>query len=345
MKNVCYLLIICLFAACSEIRYVGIETYNPSDITYPKSVRKVLVVDNALPQAPDTGYSYLISGADQGASRANADSALFDACRALGNALVDANYFDDVLLFDVGTRQDNTFLADVKLTTEQVQSLCEETGADAVISFDRLLFNMKREVSKNIFEGYFNGTIRIDIMGIARSYLPDKNKQPTTVLIADSIFWMESGVSIAYLDFILPTPDDALRTAAKYIGTKISSAFVPHWNEETRWYFTGIGSHWKKASAYAGAEKWESASESWQSLYEKASGWKEKAKSASNLALCYEMSGDLKKAGELASESYGLFLKNKGEESAYTLIQKQYMLTLEKRLQDDRKLNLQIGEE
>ncbi|GHT35484.1 hypothetical protein AGMMS49574_24960 [Bacteroidia bacterium] len=344
MKNVCYLLIICLFTACSEIRYVGIETYNPSDITYPKSVRKVLVIDNALPQAPDTGYSYLIAGVAQDTCRANADSALFDACRALGNALVDADYFDDVLLFDVGTRQDNAFLADVKLTTEQVQSLCEETGADAVISFDRLLFNMKREVS-NTFEGYFNGTIRVDIMGIARSYLPDKNKLPTTVLIADSIFWMESGISIAYLDHILPTPDDALRIAAKYIGMKISSAFVPHWNEETRWYFTSVGSRWKKASAYAGAEKWESASESWQSLYENASGWIEKAKSASNLALYYEMSGDLKKARDLASESYELFLKNKGEENAYTLIQKQYMLTLEKRLQNDRKLNLQIGEE
>jgi hypothetical protein len=307
-------------------------------------VRKVLVVNNALPQSPETGYSYTLRGIPQDTCLAYADSALFDACNALGTALVEADFFDDVLLFDGGTREDNSPLMDVKLTFEQVQALCEETGADAVISFDRLLFNMKKDVL-TIFDGYFDGTVRVDIMGVARSYLPDKSKPTVTVLASDSVFWMESGISLAHLNAVLPPPDDALRIAAQYIGAKIAPAFVPHWNDEIRWYFTGLGAYWKEASAYAAAEKWEGAYIRWQNLYEKASSWKQKAKSASNLAFYYEMSGELQRAYDLASESYDLFLKNKGEDYTYTLIQKQYVQTLSKRVQDDKKLNLQFGEE
>ena len=46
-----------LLSACSTINYVGIETYNPAEVTFPENVAKVLIVNNAVPQPEDAGYT------------------------------------------------------------------------------------------------------------------------------------------------------------------------------------------------------------------------------------------------------------------------------------------------
>ena len=80
MRTTLYLLMACLFSACNTIEYIGIETYNPAEITFPKNVDKVLIVNNAVPQPDDVGYTYNLYGTVQDTARAHADSALYDAC-------------------------------------------------------------------------------------------------------------------------------------------------------------------------------------------------------------------------------------------------------------------------
>ncbi|MDR1258593.1 MAG: tetratricopeptide repeat protein [Tannerellaceae bacterium] len=343
-KTYCLLPVICLLAACDSIRYVGIETYNPSDVTYPKSVRKVLIVNNALPQPPDTGYEFNFFGQPQDTCRANADSALFDACRSLGVAIAGTNFFDDVLLFHEGTRKDSFFLEDARLTREDVTSLCKETGTDAVISLDRLLFETKKKVTA-YREDYLTGSIDVEMKGILRSYLPGRTNPVITITMSDSVSFFEEAYSPEMLSELLPTTDDALRISGGYIGGKMHQAFVPHWKNELRWYFTGPGARWKEAAAYASGGKWEKAAERWQYIYDHTQQWSNRAKSAASLALCYEIAGDFEKALEWAKVSSDLFGKNKGKGNSHTQKQELYITTLEKRIMNDRKLNLQIRDE
>ncbi|MDR1881712.1 MAG: DUF6340 family protein [Prevotella sp.] len=343
MKEMCCLSIVCLLTACSSTRYMGIETYNPADVTYPANVRKVLIVNNALPQPPDRGYEFKLLGISQ-TDKAETDSALFDACRALGGAIAEANYFDDVLLFQEATRKDSVFFLDVKLTQEEVAALCEETGAEAVISFDRLLFDIKKDV-KAFPEGYVSGEIQIAIEGIARSYLPGRANPVATILASDSLLFREEASRIEEVAALLPTTNDALRTAGDYIGHKIYPAFVPHWKEELRWYFTASGARWKEASVYAADEKWENASERWLYIHAHSSRWESKAKAASNLALACEVTGNLEKALEWAKTAHSLFDKNRGSDNAQTRVQQLYVETLEKRILNDKKLNSQFRAE
>lgn len=343
MRTLLYLWSVCLFSACSTIEYVGIETYNPAEITFPKSVSKVLIVNNAVPQPANAGYTYTLYGVRQDTARAEADSALFDACHSLGKTIMDNAFFEDVLLYHDETRKDNKYLTDEKLTQGAIDKLCDETGADAVISFDRLVFLMDKDV--RAFSGNFvSGTIDVKINGVVRSYLPGREGPLATVYMEDSIAWSEAVDNMEILKQYLPSPDEALRAAGQYIGTKVTPNFVPHWEKESRWFFKGEGARWKEATAYATADKWEEAAVRWRQIYGNSSKWKEQAKAASNLALIYEMNTELEKAFDWASKSYNLFKKKKGDDYNYTKMQKLYMEALAQRIRSNQKLNKQIGQ-
>ena len=112
MRSILFIGIAGLLSACSTINYVGIETYNPAEVTFPENVAKVLIVNNAVPQPEDAGYEYTLQGEKQDTCKAKADSALFDACRTLGEAIVEASYFNDVLLYHDAVRKDNQAFLD-----------------------------------------------------------------------------------------------------------------------------------------------------------------------------------------------------------------------------------------
>ena len=127
-----------------------------------------MIVNNAVPQPDDVGYIYNLYGTVQDTARAHADSALYDACHSLGKSIVDVPFFNDVLLYHGGTRQNTKYLEDEKLTPEIVKELCRETGTDAVISFDRLLFQMEKDVVA-FAEGF--------VVGGSRSRLSSRTRQ------------------------------------------------------------------------------------------------------------------------------------------------------------------------
>ncbi|MDR1982064.1 MAG: DUF6340 family protein [Tannerellaceae bacterium] len=344
-KTFCLFLLTALLAACTSMRYIGIDTYNPAEITYPEGVGTVLVVNNALPQDPASGCEFKLLGVDQDTCRMQADSALFDLCRTLGKTIFETGFFHDVVLFEECTREDGFFLSDQKLTAEQVVSLCEEAEADAVISLDRMLFRMKKNVSA-FAEGYVHGEIKVEVNAVLRTYLPGREQPMATLLVSDSLFWGEYADNAGTLDDVLPPPDEALRTVGAYVGEKVYAYFVPHWASSIRWYYIGgFGTQWKEASALAANEKWEQAGERWQQINARATNWQAKAKSASNIALAYELKDEINTALEWAEKSYRLFEENKGNDHKDTQLAKSYVDALTDRIRAGEKLKVQFGEE
>jgi len=320
---------------------MNIDTYNPAEITFPENVKNILIVNNAYPQNPASGYEYSLYGVNQDTCRAHADSALFDAPIFLAKAIADADFFEDVLIYHYATRKDTIAAFDVKLTSDQIIELCEETGTDAVVSFDRLLFNMKKDVTAQSESGVL-GKIRVDAFAIVRGYLPGRANPLATVVVSDSVFWEEYVDNLSILDLILPNSDNALRIAAAYVGTRVYPNFVPHWNTESRWYFTDLNSRWKEATTYANGQKWDLAGERWQSIYNSSNKKQVKAKLASNIALCYEMLSDFKKAYEWAEKSKGYFEESLGENHNHTKLLTLYAKALSERIQSDVKLDIQL---
>ena len=82
-----------MLSACSTINYVGIETYNPAEVTFPENVAKVLIVNNAVPQPEDAGYEYTFAGESRILAKRKRIVRCLTLCRTLGEAIVEASLF------------------------------------------------------------------------------------------------------------------------------------------------------------------------------------------------------------------------------------------------------------
>lgn len=344
-KSIILLGLSALLTACGGINYVSIETCNPGEVTFPKEVRKILMVNNAVAQPENSGYTYTLLGVLQDTAKAKADSALFDLCTACGKTILNTDYFDDVLLFHDFLQEGKNQLSDFKdqrLNREQVEDLCETNGVDAIISLDKMLFSMKKEVT-SLGGGFVNGTTRVDMSGIMRAYIPNRDKPLATILIGDSVEFEQAAEDLKLLDYYLPSSSNALRLAGEYLGSRVATYFVPHWSEETRWYYNNANSRWKEAAAYASAGKWEEAAAMWEALFNKTKDSATQAKLSSNVALALEMQNKLEKAAKWAQKSYDLFCKSENNTSKDAVLLKAYIDVLNARIQSDKKLNVQIG--
>lgn len=342
MRGVWIIVIAGLLAACNSIKYIGIETFHPAEITFPDQVSNVLIVNNAVPQPPESGCFSEINGVAQDACHAGADSAITAACYSLGKAIAGADYFNDVLYYNEPTRNDNDYLSEKRLTAQQVNSLCLSNNADAIISLDRLLFTSHRSILEPGF-GYWEGNLKVQANALFRVHIPGRESALATLIVEDSVFWNEAAQNPDVLNLFLPSPDAALTMAGTYIGDRTFPNFVPFWMNDARWYYPGIATTWKEGVAYIKANKWESAQQIWEENYNGARRNIQKAKAASNLALCHEMLGELEEARKWAELSLRLFTGSSHRNEENKTLLKQYVTVLASRITTDKKLNQQMG--
>ena len=341
-RALCSGLFLLLLCSCASYHYVSIESFNPAVITFPEELRRVLIVNNALPQEEVPFESTMRQLPDS--IIIIADSTTFDFCNMLGEALAEFQGFDDVRLLEGCFRKDSSPLSALTLKREEVEQLCDEHEVDVVISLDRLLFRL------NEYEGEVSGIditglINVEVSGVLRVYIPTRDTPMTTILLSDTITpntwmnWYNLDFWDLYFDF---DPTNLIRESARYNAYEARKHFVPYWIQDVRWYYVSFESQWKEASAYAESEKWDEALAIWLKLYDRTSSRKQKARLASNIALGEELTGDLEKALEYATIAYQYMLHYLGEDDALTKKQEVYVRVLSSRVAENPKLRLQM---
>jgi hypothetical protein len=327
------------------MKRIEVETYNPASITFPPEVKTVLIVNNSAQQPAGTGHRYIRSIGDDSVMFVPADSTAYEFCFRLGKCMAESPVFHDVRICDDTLRRDSVFYDKKPFSKNQVKSLCDGYGVDALISLDHFVF--LTEVRENEFEGLPPGrSVYVELYGELRALWPGQ-KEVYTFPFSDSLnwYWSEDLYYDSYMEVYMP-PD--VKYAMHYLsgvaGEKMHVNFVPYWSSENRWYYTSLSSEWKRGTVYAAASKWEEAAALWEPLLSGTGKWKAKARLLSNLALCNEMTGNFEKAIGYAEESVRLFEEYTGEDGDYTKLQKKYLEVLKERAKNDALLSRQLQE-
>ena len=335
-------LILLTISGCKPYRYFSIETNNPASITFPLEKRRLLIVNNALPQ-DDVPFESPKREKPESIT-ITADSTDFDFCRTLGEILAGFQGFDDVRLLEGGLRQDMSPFNAPALSREEVELLCDEHESDIVISLDRLLFKVGERIDM-LFGLQMQAVIEIDLSGVLRVYSAGRVTPMTTILLTDTLaVELEFEYDDSDIWQLLLTADQSnlLRESARHLADEARKHFVPYWSEDVRWYFTANEAQWKEATACVESEKWDKALELWQALYERTSSWKRQARLCSNMALGCEMTGDLDQALLYAKMSHQLMLDHLGADDTNTKKQEIYLNVLSSRITENKKLQLQL---
>ena len=333
------------FASCAGIKTLNIQTQEPAQVTLPTNIGKLLIVDNAVLQPNDIGHSKKRIGRSQTEKvSVEIDSLSIIYTEALSQFLNEEGFFEMVMLHNEPMRSDNEYWKEDPITPERMQELKEESGADAVVSLDKLLVSSDWQ-DLFIQEGYPYAKLSGKISSTLRIYMPTEQGLIPTVQYIDSLYWEGFDVSndgMAFAEFVVPHAEEALKELAIYAADKMTYVLTPHWITQERWYYTLPSSTVREASAFAEQAKWKEAIVKWDSFYNSTKNKTDKAKIASNIAFGFEMLDDIVTAHDWALIAEKLFNESTSPSSLERKRISIYKTELERRLDNSNKLNMQI---
>lgn len=297
---------LCLLTSCTSLDTLVVNVEKPAQITLPNHIDNIVIVNNTMPQPEDIGHAEYIKGRRTNSQiSVNADSVNYILAANLFDELADKEYFDDVIFYDEPIRENGDFRDIFPLDTTIAKEICIANKADAIISIDRFLVSTIS--NEDDFE--FGTTIKyLDVkMDVRFQVYSNKGTAISPPFyLNDSIYWVATYSEDIPLSDTIPSREQAMKVAAQYMAEKVATALAPYWNSELRWYFGDV----KAANKMMSNSDWSGALSLWKSAYEKETkNIKKKARLASNIALAYELSDELKEALRWITISCDLFEK------------------------------------
>lgn len=306
------LTVILVLNSCSGIKYLTVETREPAQITLPHNVLRVTVVNNVVQQPNNVGHNLVeIGKSDSKRVEASADSVAVYYTEALAQFLNEEDYFQIVDYYNEPVRDDSDFFQEQLLAPEIMNEIRRETGAQAIISLDRLILETDiREHFRQQGYSYCDLTGRIN--STIRVYLPTMEGKIPRVQYIDSLTWVGFDIQdgVAYAQEMIPSREEAMKLLAVRAAEKMSYVFAPHWERQDRWYYTSSSKLMREGEAFAKKPDWQNAIERWELYYNSVSDRNKtsKAKAANNIALAYEMLDEMDEALKWATEANKLFI-------------------------------------
>ncbi|NLC50249.1 MAG: hypothetical protein GX762_07775 [Bacteroidales bacterium] len=347
MRNIklfLYLLIgATLVTGCAGIKTLTIQTQEPAQVTLPTNVGKLLIVDNVVGQPYDIGHSKKKLGRSAEKVSVRTDSLSIIFTEALAQFLNEEGFYDEVMLHNKPMRNDKEYWSEKPLSPETMLELKKSSGADAIVSLDKILVASEWE-DLFVQEGYPYAKLSGKIRSTLRVYLPTLEGQIPTVQYIDSLYWEGFDISDgrAYAEFVIPHAESALKELASYAADKMTYVLTPHWVTQERWYYTMSSSTMREAEAFVAQAKWEEAIAKWDSFYNSAKNKADKAKAASNIAMGYEMLDDIETARDWVLIAQKLFEEGTPASSIERKRISIYKTEIERRLDNTNKLNMQV---
>lgn len=341
VSTLCVLL---LLGGCAGINYFAIETREPAQVALPDQVKSILIVNNVVQQPADVGHKIkLLRKTEYENTRISSDSVALFYTEALAQFMGEEGYFDEVKYLERPLRTDNNFWQEMPILPEQMNQLRNNTQTDAIISLDKLIVETDKNESYRQ-EGYNFSDLTARISSVIRVYLPSMEGRIPAVQYNDSLRWEGFDIqdNAAIAEYMLPSTEEAMKELAVRAAEKMTVVFSPHWIQQDRWYYTLSKSKMREGEKFAKSAQWQNAINSWTQFYNAESNQNNQAKAAGNIALGYEMLGDMDNAYEWAVIAENLFRASTANNSLDRRRAALYKNEIERRKDTSNQLNMQL---
>jgi hypothetical protein len=348
-KILLLLLLIC--CSCSSVYRFSIDIQEPALISLPVSAQNVIILNNTATQPKNYGIERTFDGRSiRPDYPLSLDTMVWSAIVEIALVFNESNFFNTVAVYRQPIRTDTEWLAGAELSPEDQYEFYEDEGYDALLVIDRLLFSVNENVKK-IQTGSFSSEpyafvdLRAEGIITCSMYSYGNDKPLTTFTISDSLF-AKSTISNDSIILFKEIPEYVIDELSRTLGNKVANRFIPTWKTSERLLFTNFSPRMQEAAGFAADRQWTSAESIWMAEFQKKTKPADKAKVAFNLAIANEMKDNFEKALEWTQKAKEHL--NNTNSNNYTLeieLVDKYMLELNRRIKNNRLLDLQWGKE
>jgi hypothetical protein len=329
------LLLALLVFSCISTRTLVIDIPQPAASQLPETIQSLTLVS----QAVDEKYTNLESDSLQNIfykQRFNLDTLIYDfqaadtTLKALGELLFESGRYDYVIPENRFLDAPGTSLLAREIPWQKVHELCETFQTDAVLSLDhlktRVITSFDNESFFDPFQGGFNSAARagmkIQYEALFRVYEPSQEKILLRQFITDTLYWDDADVSARSLFSRFTPVKQALTETGIVMALELTDKIAIRWRPERRTYFVKGNSEFRETNQIAQSGDWLTAVEKWKEIAEKAGSKTLKSKAELNIALGYEILGNIDLAIQWALNSYN---------TMYRPLTYEYLETLKRR--------------
>lgn len=337
-------------AACGGKKPVSINTLRPANITIDSHIQKVLVIDRTKPSERDRWINIgegVLTGEGIMADRAAAQ----ELVNSLKNSLQNSPRFQTTIANERYIGNSLTAVFPEPIPLHEQHKLLRTYKVDAIVALEILDTDFiitdgqrtvkkkvsnrenRNEVEKEVNEWFAKGVGNIKV-GM-RVYDPHRRQIIDQQLLSNTQTWEATGESKQEALAALIVRDEAVRNLCRKLGHDYAFKIAPMPVSLRRLFFTKSKNspELEEGGRMAEVGAWNDAINKWEEGIIKAEKEKDKARMAYNIAVAYEVLGDLDKALEAAQNAYSKYNSKEA---------RNYAQQIQSRMRDEEKVDQQL---
>ncbi len=330
-----------LLSSCTTMLYTSLDVLRPAKITFDASANQLLIVNNTVAQPVDYGHKTEFYNDKSRNVVQQTDSMPTYCLSVIYEELGSSEFFNDVQLHLNSVNNSTDFFTVKALEPDTIEALCKKYKSNVVLSLDRMKVNDKiAELYDETNYSYYTALIARYESQWSVHY-PGKDKYGT-VIFRDTVFWDAESFQRKNALKALPERADALIDGALYVGQNSVKRFLPYWEKVDRYFFSTNNKKMKEGMDSLYVKNWKAAITIWESAMAK-SNMNLKAKLANNIAIAYELTGDIEKAKENVQKSLEYIQQYPMANAKHLAIINKYAIELQNRNKEIEVIDKQLG--
>jgi hypothetical protein len=288
-----------------------VQVMRPALITVPKDIQKIAILNRSIPSG-QAGVEGTLTG-----ELPKQDKELSEECiRALNETLMTSSRFVVKRVeYTMNAADPKSLSFGAPLDWNTVDSICARLEVDGLLVLeyfdtDFTVNNPVGTTAQAVQSVLNGGQSSVEASGTARAtcgfrvYYANKHLIPYEDDFTYKKWWRERANTAAEAIGKLIKKNAALIDVSYETGAEFAYSIVPLYFWEHRDMYKGKKGEMEIAERKALAKDWEGALNTWMSAYDTETKPKKKAKAAFNIALAYEVLGNLKEAQKWAGTAY-----------------------------------------
>lgn len=310
MKRIFFTLCIALLATCpllSQQYYFTVDERHPAERPLLRGAKKILVVNNTVPQPEEFGHSNAEDGTMLTGTSVSLSDAALRCLFATTQTMDDSGEYERVELMDISQNKSRNFYARSPMTIADEEQLCADYDVDALLILNHLVLYDMRESYPTEDEMYYAYLQACSQTHWTVHHLGQA--QDAVFTTADTLLW-EADLAYTRTRALLDLPDrhDALLYLAQQVGENTAVSLTPQWLPATHYLYDHSDENIQRGMLSFRRKQWQAAIQAWQTALDNNSQDKKIcAIATADMAIAAEMMGDYPSACDYARRAQSLF--------------------------------------